>query len=141
MRGSRAQSEALMRITGYATQYATARAWATGFTFITTGLLLFAFPRPEAEEKAWKALERVRLTERRHPQGGVLLQGHAPAVRLAQAIEHDLICSYSTNRSRPRPLVGQRPSTSSDARGSGQTCHPLEANVLQEVDLISDQSC
>ena len=42
MRGiSPRDPEALMRITGYATQYDTAPRWATGFTFITTGLLLF----------------------------------------------------------------------------------------------------
>ena len=42
MRGiSPRDPEALMRITGYATQYDTAPRWATGFTFITTGLRLF----------------------------------------------------------------------------------------------------
>src|SRR5262245_6156451 len=55
--------EALMRITGYATQYDTAPRWATGFTFITTGLLLFGYGRTEAVQGAWKALERVSLTE------------------------------------------------------------------------------
>ena len=41
MRGiSPRDPEALMRMTGYATQYDTAPRWATGFTFITTGLLL-----------------------------------------------------------------------------------------------------
>src|SRR4029079_18123474 len=64
MRGiSPRDPEALMRITGYATQYDTAPRWATGFTFITTGLLLFGYGRAEAEEKAWKALERLSLTE------------------------------------------------------------------------------
>ena len=41
--------ETLMRMTGYATQYDTAPRWATGFTFITTGLLLFGYGRAEAE--------------------------------------------------------------------------------------------
>ena len=60
MRGiSPRDPEALMRITGYATQYDTAPRWATGFTFITTGLLLFGCGRAEAEEKAWKARERL----------------------------------------------------------------------------------
>ena len=52
MRGiSPRDPEALMRITGYATQYDTAPRWATGFTFITTGLLLFGYGRSEAEEQ------------------------------------------------------------------------------------------
>src|SRR5262245_59745070 len=49
MRGiSPRNPEALMRITGYATQYDTAPRWATGFTFITTGLLLYGYGRTEA---------------------------------------------------------------------------------------------
>ena len=53
MRGiSPRDPETLMRITGYATQYDTAPRWATGFTFITTGLLLFGYRRQEAEERA-----------------------------------------------------------------------------------------
>ena len=64
MRGiSPRDPEALMRITGYATQYDTAPRWATGFTFLTTGLLLFGYGRVEAEEKAWKALARLSLTD------------------------------------------------------------------------------
>ena len=64
MRGiSPRDPEALMRMTGYATQYDTAPRWATGFTFITTGLLLFGYGRSEAEKMAWKALERVSLTD------------------------------------------------------------------------------
>ena len=51
MRGiSPRDPEALMRMTGYATQYDTAPRWATGFTFITTGLL-FGYGRSEAEER------------------------------------------------------------------------------------------
>ena len=72
MRGiSPRDPEALMRITGYATQYDTAPRWATGFTFITTGLLLFGYARAEAEEKAWKALERVEPDRGGEPEGGV----------------------------------------------------------------------
>src|SRR5512136_3135794 len=55
--------EHLMRITGYATQYDAAPRWATGFSFITTGLLLFGYSKSEAEERAWKALEHLSLTD------------------------------------------------------------------------------
>ena len=51
MRGLSPQDpERLMRITGYATQYDAAPRWATGFSFITTGLLLFGYDKPEAEK-------------------------------------------------------------------------------------------
>src|SRR6185295_5694560 len=90
MRGiSPRDPEALMRITGYATQYDTAPRWATGFTFITTGLLLFGYGRAEAEEKAWKALERLSLTEAANRKVAGYSKGMRQRVRLAQAIAHD----------------------------------------------------
>jgi len=90
MRGiSPRDPEALMRMTGYATQYDTAPRWATGFTFITTGLLLFGYGRSEAEERAWKALERLSLTDAANRKVAAYSKGMRQRVRLAQAIAHD----------------------------------------------------
>ena len=90
MRGiSPRDPETLMRITGYATQYDTAPRWATGFTFITTGLLLFGYGRSEAEERAWKALERLGLTDAATRKVAAYSKGMRQRVRLAQAIAHD----------------------------------------------------
>ena len=129
MRGiSPRDPEALMRITGYATQYDTAPRWATGFTFITTGLLLFGYGRAEAEEKAWKALERVSLTEAANRKVAAYSKGMRQRVRLAQAIAHDpemLVLDEPLNGLDPLvraetiahvPHLGER----------GQARHPLE---------------
>ena len=79
MRGvSPRDPEALMRMTGYATQYDTTPRWATGFTFITTGLLLFGYGRSEAEERAWKALERVSLTDAANRESASGMAGSIP---------------------------------------------------------------
>ena len=141
MRGiSPRDPEALMRITGYATQYDTAPRWATGFTFITTGLLLFGYGRAEAEEKAWKALERVSLTEAANRKVAAYSKGMRQRVRLAQAIAHD-----------PELLVLDEPLNGLDPLVRAETIalfrtwanegkHViLSSHVLQEVDLISDQ--
>jgi ABC-2 type transport system ATP-binding protein len=141
MRGiSPRDPEALMRITGYATQYDTAPRWATGFTFITTGLLLFGFHRAEAEEKAWKALERVGLTEAATRKVASYSKGMRQRVRLAQAIAHD-----------PELLVLDEPLNGLDPLVRAETIDLfrtlaasgkhviLSSHVLQEVDLISDQ--
>ncbi len=141
MRGiSPHQPEALMRITGYATQYDTAPRWATGFTFITTGLLLFGFGRVEAEERAWQALERVRLTEAATRKVASYSKGMRQRVRLAQAIAHD-----------PDLLVLDEPLNGLDPLVRAETIDLfrslaasgkhviLSSHVLQEVDLISDQ--
>jgi ABC-2 type transport system ATP-binding protein len=132
--------EALMRITGYATQYDTAPRWATGFTFITTGLLLYGYTRAEAEQKAWKALERLSLTEAANRKVAAYSKGMRQRVRLAQAIAHD-----------PDVLVLDEPLNGLDPLVRAETIalfrtwanegkHViLSSHVLQEVDLISDQ--
>ncbi len=141
MRGiSPRNPEALMRITGYATQYDTAPRWATGFTFITTGLRLFGFDRAQAEEKAWKALERVGLTEAATRKVASYSKGMRQRVRLAQAIAHDpdlLILD--------EPLNGLDPLVRAETIDLFRACAAdgkhviLSSHVLQEVDLISDQ--
>jgi ABC-2 type transport system ATP-binding protein len=141
MRGiSPRDPEALMRITGYATQYDTAPRWATGFTFITTALLLFGYGRREAEEKAWKALERLGLTEAADRKVAAYSKGMRQRVRLAQAIAHD-----------PEVLVLDEPLNGLDPLVRAETIalfrswadegkHVIiSSHVLQEVDLISDQ--
>src|SRR6187431_1191944 len=132
--------ETLMRMTGYATQYDTAPRWATGFTFITTGLLLFGFGRQEAEERAWQALEQVSLTDAASRKVAAYSKGMRQRVRLAQAIAHD-----------PAVLVLDEPLNGLDPLVRAETIELFRAwaaqgkhviissHVLQEVDLISDQ--
>jgi ABC-2 type transport system ATP-binding protein len=141
MRGiSPRDPETLMRTTGYATQYDTAPRWATGFTFITTGLLLFGHARPEAEEKAWKALERLGLTDAANRKVAAYSKGMRQRVRLAQAIAHE-----------PDVLVLDEPLNGLDPLVRAETIDLfrfwaaqgrhviLSSHVLQEVDVISDQ--
>ena len=141
MRGiSPRDPEALMRITGYATQYDTAPRWATGFTFITTGLLLYGYGRSEAEQMAWKALERLSLTDAANRKVAGYSKGMRQRVRLAQAIAHD-----------PDLLVLDEPLNGLDPLVRAETIDLfrswaaegkhviISSHVLQEVDLISDQ--
>ena len=141
MRGlSPRDTEPLMRITGYATQYDSAPRWATGFSFITTGLLLFGYSRAEAEEKAWKALQQLGLTEAAHRRMAAYSKGMRQRVRLAQAIAHEpdiLVLD--------EPLNGLDPLVRADTIAlfhswAAQGRHViLSSHVLQEVDVISDQ--
>jgi ABC-2 type transport system ATP-binding protein len=141
MRGlSPRRTERLMRITGYATQYDAAPRWATGFSFVTTGLLLFGYSRAEAEEKAWNALGRLSLTDAAHRKIAAYSKGMRQRVRLAQAIAHD-----------PQILVLDEPLNGLDPLVRAETIalfrdwaaqgrHViLSSHVLQEVDVISDQ--
>jgi ABC-2 type transport system ATP-binding protein len=141
MRGiSPRDPETLMRITGYATQYDTAPRWATGFSFITTGLLLFGYSRAEADERAWRALERVGLTEAATRKVGGYSKGMRQRVRLAQAIAHDPDIIVLDE-----PLNGLDPLVRAETIALFRTWATegkhviLSSHVLQEVDLISDQ--
>jgi ABC-2 type transport system ATP-binding protein len=141
MRGiSPRDPEQLMRITGYATQYDAAPRWATGFSFITAGLLLFGYDRNASEEKAWKALERLGLTEAAHRKMAGYSKGMRQRVRLAQAIAHepDLLLL-------DEPLNGLDPLVRAETIALFRSWAAmgrhviLSSHVLQEVDLISDQ--
>ncbi len=132
--------ERLMRITGYATQYDAAPRWSTGFSFITTGLLLFGCSRAEAEERAWKALERLSLTDAAHRKVAAYSKGMRQRVRLAQAIAHEpdvLVLD--------EPLNGLDPLVRAETialfrEWAAQGKHViLSSHVLQEVDVISDR--
>jgi ABC-2 type transport system ATP-binding protein len=141
MRGiSPRDPEQLMRITGYATQYDASPRWATGFSFITTGLLLFGYSRAEAEEKAWKALQQLGLTEAAHRKMAAYSKGMRQRVRLAQAIAHDpeiLVLDEPLNGLDP--LVRAETITLFHSWAAQGRHVILSSHVLQEVDVISDQ--
>jgi ABC-2 type transport system ATP-binding protein len=132
--------EALMRITGYATQYDTVPRWATGFTFITTALLLCGYRRADAEERAWKALERAGLSEAAHRKVAAYSKGMRQRVRLAQAVAHDpdvLVLDEPLNGLDP--LVRAETIDLFRAWAAAGKHVILSSHVLQEVDVISDQ--
>jgi ABC-2 type transport system ATP-binding protein len=132
--------EQLMRITGYATQYDAAPRGSTGFDFISTGLLIAGFNRQEAANLAWKALERVGMTDAAQRKIAAYSKGMRQRVRLAQALAHD-----------PEVLVLDEPLNGLDPLVRAETIalfHEyaaqgrhviLSSHVLQEVDVISDR--
>lgn len=132
--------EQMMRFTGYATQYDAAPRWATGLTFVTTGLLLFGYNPADAERRAWKALEQLGLTDAANRKVAAYSKGMRQRVRLAQAIAHD-----------PQVLVLDEPLNGLDPLVRAESIalfrvwaaegrHViLSSHVLQEVDVISDQ--
>ena len=132
--------EKLMRVLGYATQYDAAPRGVTGFDFVLTGLLLYGFPRPEAERRAWNAIERVRLTDAAGRKIAAYSKGMRQRIRLAQAIAHDPEVVVLDE-----PLNGLDPLVRAETiamfrEWAAQEKHViLSSHVLQEVDVISDQ--
>jgi len=132
--------ERLMRITGYATQYDAAPKGTTGFDFVASLLELHGHAQAEAGRLAWKALERLGLTEAARRKVAGYSKGMRQRVRLAQAIAHD-----------PEVLVLDEPLNGLDPLVRAETIELfreyaargrhviLSSHVLQEVDIISDQ--
>lgn len=132
--------ERMMRFTGYATQYDAAPRWATGFDFVTTGLLLFGYSRADAAQKAWKALDLLGMTEAAHRKVAAYSKGMRQRVRLAQAIAHDpevLVLDEPLNGLDP--LVRAETIALFRTWGAEGRHVILSSHVLQEVDVISDQ--
>lgn len=134
------QPDELLRMTGYATQYDAAPRWATGFEFVKMGLTLYGYSKTEAEQRAWRALEQVNLTEAAQRKVAGYSKGMRQRVRLAQAIAHEpqvLVLDEPLNGLDP--LV--RAETISLFRNyAAQGRHVvISSHVLQEVDVISDQ--
>ena len=132
--------EKLMAVTGYATQYDTAPKGITGFDFVSFGLVLSGRTKKQADEMAWKALERVNMTDPAKRKVASYSKGMRQRVRLAQAIagEPDVLVL-------DEPLNGLDPLVRAEtvalfSEFAERGCHVIiSSHVLQEVDVISDQ--
>ena len=132
--------EKLMRILGYATQYDAAPRGVTGFGFVVAGLLLYGYPRPEAERRAALAIETVSLTHAAQRKIAAYSKGMRQRIRLAQAIAHEPAVLVLDE-----PLNGLDPLVRAETIAlfrtyAAQGRHViLSSHVLQEVDVFSDQ--
>jgi len=132
--------ERLMRITGYATQYDATPRGATGFEFVSTGLLVAGRSVDEAEGMAAEAIDQVGLADAAYRKVATYSKGMRQRIRLAQAIADD-----------PDVLVLDEPLNGLDPLVRAETIRlfqrfaergrhvVLSSHVLQEVDLISNQ--
>jgi ABC-2 type transport system ATP-binding protein len=132
--------EDMFRLVGYATQYDAFPPGLTGFQFIESFLRVHGYGRVEAEELAWKAIERVNLVEAAGRKVAGYSKGMRQRIKLAQAIAH-----------RPSVLILDEPLNGLDPMARAEVIalfrelaaaglHVLvSSHILHEVDLISDQ--
>ena len=132
--------ENLFRILGYSTQFDAFPKGLTGFQFLYSYLRLAGRDSGSAEQLAWRAIERVNLTEAAKRNIAGYSKGMRQRIRLAQALSHD-----------PKVLVLDEPLNGLDplARSemialfrstAEQGCYVIiSSHVLHEVDVISDQ--
>ena len=132
--------ENLFRILGYSTQFDAFPKGLTGFQFVYSYLRLAGRDSGSAEQLAWRAIERVNLTEAAQRNIAGYSKGMRQRIRLAQALSHD-----------PKVLVLDEPLNGLDplARSemialfrstAEQGCYVIiSSHILHEVDVISDQ--
>ena len=132
--------ENLFRILGYSTQFDAFPKGLTGFQFVYSYLRLAGRDAQNAEQLAWRAIERVNLVDAAKRNIAGYSKGMRQRIRLAQALAHD-----------PKVLVLDEPLNGLDplARSemialfratAAQGCYVIiSSHILHEVDVISDQ--
>jgi ABC-2 type transport system ATP-binding protein len=134
------EPEKLFKILGYSTQFDSFPKGLTGFQFVSSYLRLGGFDAETADQLAWRAIERVNLTEAATRNVAGYSKGMRQRIRLAQALSHN-----------PRVLVLDEPLNGLDPLARAEMialfraaaadgCYViLSSHILHEVDAISDQ--
>jgi ABC-2 type transport system ATP-binding protein len=134
------QPEMLFRFVGYCTQFDSFPRGMTGYQFIYSYLRLYGKKHVEADQLAWHALERVKLTDAADRKIAGYSKGMRQRIKLAQAIS-----------SNPMVLVLDEPLNGLDPLVRSETIamfrslaeeglHVIvSSHILHEVDAISDQ--
>ena len=134
------EPEKLFKILGYSTQFESFPKGLTGFQFVSSYLRLAGLDSQTAEQLAWRAIERVNLTEAAGRNVAGYSKGMRQRIRLAQALCHN-----------PRVLVLDEPMNGLDplARAemmalfraaAAEGCYVIiSSHILHEVDALSDQ--
>lgn len=133
------EPEKLFRVVGYCAQFDSFPRGATGYEFIRSFLSVHGYGKKEAENLAWRALERVDLVDAADRKVGGYSKGMRQRVRLAQSIAHApsvLILD--------EPLNGLDPLARAEVirlfRGlAAEGLHLIiSSHILHEVDMMSD---
>jgi len=133
------QPEELFRLVGYCTQYDSFPNGATGLSFLLYALALHGYPRDEAENRAWSALERVGLTDAARRRVAGYSKGMRQRIKLAHAHCHDpqvLVLDEPLNGLDPMGRAEMIELFSSLAKGGKHVI--VSSHILHEVDVISD---
>lgn len=130
----------LFRKVGYCGQFDSFPKGMTGYEFIKSFLLVHGYAGKQAEEKTWRAIERVDLVEAAHRKVAGYSKGMRQRIRLAQSIAHE-----------PEAMILDEPLNGLDPMARAETIRLfrqlaqeglhliLSSHILHEVDMMSDR--
>lgn len=130
----------LFRTVGYCGQFDSFPRGATGYEFVNQLLRVHGYSKKEAEEKTWRALERVDLTEAAHRKVDGYSKGMRQRIRLGQSIAHE-----------PAVMILDEPLNGLDPMARAETMRLfrqlaqegqhliISSHILHEVDMMSDR--
>jgi ABC-2 type transport system ATP-binding protein len=130
----------LFRQVGYCGQFDSFPKGMTGYEFVKSFLSVHGLSPKEAEEKTWRAIERVGLVEAAHRKVAAYSKGMRQRIRLAQSIAHEPMVMILDE-----PLNGLDPMARAETirlfRELAQGGHFLivSSHILHEVDKMSDR--
>ena len=134
------EPEKLFKILGYSTQFDSFPKGLTGFQFVCSYLRLGGSDAQAAEQLAWRAIERVSLTESANRNVAGYSKGMRQRIRLAQAL-----CNNPRVLVLDEPLNGLDPLARAEMIAlfravAAEGCYVIiSSHILHEVDAISDQ--
>jgi ABC-2 type transport system ATP-binding protein len=132
--------EELFRVLGYCTQFDSFPRGLTGFQFVYSSLRLYGCPHGEAEDLAWRAIERVTMTDAAHRKIAGYSKGMRQRIKLAQSI-----CHGPSVLILDEPLNGLDPLVRAETIALFKTLAEegmhviISSHILHEVDAISDR--
>jgi ABC-2 type transport system ATP-binding protein len=132
--------EKLFQILGYSTQFDSFPKGLTGFQFVYSYLRLGGRDAEAAEQMAWRAIERVKLTDAAFRNVAGYSKGMRQRIRLAQALSHNprvLVLDEPLNGLDPLARAEMIALFRSVAESGSYVI--ISSHILHEVDAISDQ--
>jgi ABC-2 type transport system ATP-binding protein len=132
--------EKLFQILGYSTQFDSFPKGLTGIQFVSSYLRLAGRDAHVAEQLAWRAIERVKLTDAAFRNVAGYSKGMRQRIRLAQALSHNprvLVLDEPLNGLDPLARAEMIALFRSVAESGSYVI--ISSHILHEVDVISDQ--
>jgi ABC-2 type transport system ATP-binding protein len=132
--------QALFKNLGYCGQFDSFPKGVTGYEFIKSFLLIHGYSKKDADEKTWRAIERVDLVDAAQRKVAGYSKGMRQRIRLAQSIAHE-----------PAVMILDEPLNGLDPMARAETIRLfrqlakegmhliISSHILHEVDMMSDR--